>query len=74
MIQDRRTNPLNPGPRLPLLHLAETPAERALKEAQMLLEGEAIKLSPNARRGALLELAGEILRTRGRLEQLLRAA
>lgn len=45
-----------------------------MKEAQMLIEGEAIELAPNARRGALLELAGEILRVRGRLEQLLRAA
>ncbi len=53
-----------------MLHLAETPAERALKEAQMLLEGEAMERSPDARRGALIE----ILRVRGRLEQLLRAA
>ncbi len=57
-----------------MLHLAETPAERALKEAQMLLEGEAMERSPDARRGALIELAGEILRVQGRLEQLLRAA
>jgi len=63
-----------PPLRTPRLALAETPAERALKEAQMLLEGEAMELSPNARRGALLELAGQILSVRGRLEQLLRQA
>lgn len=62
---------LRPRPRL--LRAEET-IERQLREAQMAIESRAMELPAGARRGLMLELAGQVLSLRGRLERLVTAA
>jgi len=53
---------------------AEESIERQLREAQVAIESRAMELPAGAMRGLMLELAGQVLSLRGRLERLATAA
>lgn len=57
----------------PRLVMDEESIEQRLRETQIAIESRAMQLPAGARRGLLLEIAGQVLVLRARLERLLAA-